>query len=64
MSLPATAPALPDRKPREAEMDAHGVTHAGRVRKDNQDHFILCSLRKHVVLGRGMPRESEAPAGV
>jgi protein phosphatase len=40
----------PDRKPREDEIDAHGVTHPGKVRKDNQDHFVLCSLRKQLVL--------------
>ena len=38
------------RKPREDEIDAHGMTHPGKVRKDNQDHFVLCSLRKQLVL--------------
>jgi len=41
---------LPDRKPREDEIDAYGVTHQGKVRKDNQDHFILCTLRKQLVV--------------
>lgn len=41
---------LPARKPREDEIDAHGVTHQGKVRKDNQDHFILCSLRKQLMV--------------
>ena len=54
MSLPSTdttaAATLSDRKPREDEIDAHGVTHAGKVRKDNQDHFVLCHLRKQLVL--------------
>ena len=46
-----TAPdALSTRKPREDEIDVHGVTHPGKVRKDNQDHFVLCSLRKQLVL--------------
>src|SRR6476619_2248569 len=45
----AAAP-LPTRKPREDEIDVHGVTHAGKVRKDNQDHFVLCALRKQLVL--------------
>lgn len=45
-----TAPADPTRKPREDEIDVHGVTHAGKVRQDNQDHFLLCSLRKQVVV--------------
>src|SRR6476659_5429690 len=38
------------RKPREDEIDIHGVTNPGKVRKDNQDHFVLCSLRKQLVL--------------
>ena len=50
-SLDTTAAAtLPTRKPREDEIDAHGVTHPGKVRKDNQDHFVLCSLRKQLVM--------------
>jgi serine/threonine protein phosphatase PrpC len=52
MAAPATfaAAPLPARKPREDEIDVHGVTHPGKVRKDNQDHFVLCSLRKQLVL--------------
>jgi PPM family protein phosphatase len=50
-SFDSTAAAtLPARKPREEEIDAHGVTHTGKVRKDNQDHFVLCHLRKQLVL--------------
>jgi len=45
-----TAPTVPTRKPREDEIDAHGVTHPGKVRRDNQDHFILCSLRRQLVV--------------
>jgi serine/threonine protein phosphatase PrpC len=49
-SLDTATAALPARKPREEEIDVHGVTHPGKVRKDNQDHFVLCSLRKQLVL--------------
>jgi protein phosphatase len=45
-----TTSARPTRKPREDEIDAYGVTHAGNVRKDNQDHFLLCSLRRQLVV--------------
>ena len=45
-----TTGAPPTRKPRENEIDIHGVTHPGKVRKDNQDHFLLCSLRKQLVV--------------
>jgi protein phosphatase len=47
--MTATA-VLPDRKPREDEIDSHGVTHQGKVRKDHQDHFLLCWLRKQLVV--------------
>src|SRR5215211_5924946 len=46
----STTVALPTRRPREAEIEVHGLTHAGKVRKDNQDHFVLCSLRKQLVV--------------
>ncbi len=45
-----TAPAIPARKPRDEEIDVHGLTHPGKVRPDNQDHFLLCVLRKQVVV--------------
>lgn len=38
------------RKPRDDEIDVYGLTHPGYVRKDNQDHFLICSLRKQVVV--------------
>jgi serine/threonine protein phosphatase PrpC len=40
------APPYPDRKPRDDEMDIFGVTHPGKVRSENQDQFLVCSLRK------------------
>jgi serine/threonine protein phosphatase PrpC len=52
-------PALPARKPREDEIDAYGVTHQGKVRKDNQDHFLLCSLRKQLVVRLSSIPEAE-----
>jgi serine/threonine protein phosphatase PrpC len=36
------------RKPRDEEIDVYGLTHTGKVRKDNQDHFLLASIHKHV----------------
>jgi protein phosphatase len=45
------------RRPREDEIDAHGVTHPGKVRRDNQDHYLLCSLRRQVVVrGSSIPQ--------
>ena len=66
-----TTPPIPTRKPREDEIDAHGVTHQGKVRKDNQDHFLLCSLRKQLVVrlssipeAEGLMTESERLAAL
>jgi len=39
-----------DRRPREDEIDAHGLTHRGKVRRENQDHFLLCFLRRQLVV--------------
>jgi protein phosphatase len=54
-----TTSARPVRKPREDEIDAHGVTHPGKVRKDNQDHFLLCSLRRQLVVRLSSIPEAE-----
>ena len=52
MSSPDTTATAgpPSRKPRDDEIDVHGLTHPGRVRRDNQDHFLICSLRKHMAV--------------
>jgi protein phosphatase len=44
------APPAPDRKPRDDEMDIFGLTHPGKVRGENQDQFLVCSLRKQAVV--------------
>ena len=33
------------RRPRDDEIDSYGVTHPGKVRPDNQDHFLIGRLR-------------------
>jgi protein phosphatase len=50
MPQPTLAPAATARKPRDDELDVYGVTHTGKVRKDNQDHFLICSLRPGVAV--------------
>lgn len=35
-------------KPRDDEIDVHGLTHPGKVRANNQDHFLLASIHKRV----------------
>jgi serine/threonine protein phosphatase PrpC len=39
-ALPATS-----RRPRDDELDVYGLTHTGKVRPENQDHFLVGSLR-------------------
>lgn len=45
-----TSPVALDRKPRDDEIDVYGLTHPGKVRPDNQDHFLICALKKQVVV--------------
>jgi protein phosphatase len=51
MSQPSSritgSPAVPTPpKPRDEELDFFGLTHTGKVRKENQDHFLVCTLHK------------------
>jgi len=36
------------RKPLFDQIDFHGLTHPGKVRKENQDHFLVSSLQKRM----------------
>ncbi|MDQ8153635.1 MAG: protein phosphatase 2C domain-containing protein [Gemmatimonadota bacterium] len=38
------------RKPRDSELDVFGVTNVGKVRADNQDHFLIASLHKRLAI--------------
>jgi serine/threonine protein phosphatase PrpC len=64
MSSPSNPPVQPTAapKPRDTEIDAFGLTHVGNVRKANQDHFLLCSLHRQVVLhGTSLPDLADIP---
>jgi protein phosphatase len=50
VSAGQTSTAAPPRKPRDDEIDAFGLTHIGKVRKTNQDHFLLGSLHKRLTV--------------
>jgi len=53
-----------DRKPRDDEIDVHGLTHVGRVRKENQDHFLLATINKRVnVLATNLGPQKHLPIG-
>jgi serine/threonine protein phosphatase PrpC len=50
MTAPDITSADVDRRPLDEEIDVYGLTHAGKVRAENQDHFLICSLRKQMVV--------------
>lgn len=45
----ATDPGV-GRRPMDDEIDVYGLTHPGKVRKTNEDHFLICALQKHIKL--------------
>jgi serine/threonine protein phosphatase PrpC len=57
LAAPFLIPAAPaDQRPRDDELDMFGLTHPGRVRTENQDHFLLCTVHPHVVIhGSSLP---------
>lgn len=51
------------RKPTDEEIDVFGLTHVGSVRSSNQDHFLICSLRRQVqILRTSLPDGTRWPA--
>jgi len=60
---PTTVDPAVERKPRDDEIDVFGLTHAGRVRANNQDHFLISSLRRQVqILRTSLPDDTRWPA--
>jgi len=59
-----TPPGMPStRKPTDAERDIYGLTHRGSVRSANQDHFLVCALRRQVDISMtSLPDGSRWPA--
>lgn len=48
------------RKPRDRDIDVYGLTHPGKVRKENQDHFLIASLSKQMLVDRtSLPADSQ-----
>ena len=43
-------------RPRDEELDLFGLTHRGRVRAENEDQFLLCTVHPQVVIhGTSLP---------
>lgn len=52
----SNATQVPGLRPRDEELDLYGLTHTGRVRSENQDHFLLCTVHPQVVVhGTSLP---------
>ncbi len=66
--MPASQTVAPpgplDRKPFDDEIDIFGLTHSGKVRPENQDHFLICALRKQMVVHQtSLPETDRLMAG-
>jgi serine/threonine protein phosphatase PrpC len=49
-------------KPNDNELDLFGMTHPGKVRTENQDHFLLCTVHPQVVVhATSLPMPDELP---
>lgn len=60
--LTTSIAAAPGSKPRDAELDLFGITHRGKVRRENQDHFLLATVHQQVVIhGTSIPEPDRLP---
>jgi serine/threonine protein phosphatase PrpC len=50
-------------KPTDADIDQYGLTHPGKVRRTNQDHFLISSLTKHMNVHQTSVPDIEGLAG-
>jgi protein phosphatase len=49
-------------KPRDDELDLYGVTHPGKVRTENQDHFLVATIHQQIVMhGTSLPDAEHLP---
>ena len=49
-------------RPHDDELDLFGLTHVGRVRTENQDHYMLCTVHPQVVVhGTSLPDADRLP---
>jgi len=56
------SPGDPNAKARDHQLDLYGITHVGNVRKQNQDHFLLCTVHPQVVIhGTSLPDAETLP---
>lgn len=64
MPYPHEPVGSPPPKPRDSELDVHGLTHQGLVRTNNEDHFLLGSLHLRLnVLSTSLSVPERLPIG-
>jgi len=51
------------RRPRDDEIDIFGLTDRGKVRSENQDHFIIGSLRRRISIRQSSLPLDQIPLG-
>lgn len=51
-----------ERQPRDDELDLFGLTHVGRMRTENQDQFLVCTVHPQLVMhGTSLPEPDRLP---
>lgn len=57
-----SVPTAASPRPTDAELDLFGLTHPGKVRSENQDQFLLCTVHPQVVIhGTSLPDPDSLP---
>jgi len=52
----------PGPRPRDSDLDLFGITHPGKVRKENQDHFLLATVHQQAVVhATSLPQPEKLP---
>src|SRR6185295_13129845 len=60
----ATAHEPPPRKPTDAETDVYALTHTGKVRKNNQDQFLMATIHRRVeIVNTSLTETQRLPFG-
>jgi len=60
--LTTVSVSAPGQRPRDEELDLFGLTHRGKVRQENQDHFLVCTVHQQVVIhGTSLPDAERLP---
>lgn len=60
--LTASVATPPGTRPRDRDLDLFGLTHRGKVRDENQDHFLLATVHPQILIhGTNLPQPEELP---